>query len=120
MTSAQTTISNLQDRVADLEARLKAIQDEYNHFELPGVKLTNSQRTLVKMLFDAKGRPISRGHLYGALYALKPEADWPEDKIIGVFICRIRRQLRGTPWEIQTLFGVGYVLVEREAAGNAE
>lgn len=114
--TSENIIRNLQDRIAVLEDRLRIIKAEFELFELPGVKLTNSQRTIVKILFDAKGRPISRGHLYDALYALKPEADWAEDKIIDVFVSKIRQKLKGTQWEIVTVYGVGYSLVEREGA----
>ena len=109
-------IRNLKTHIATLEGRLEAIRAQYDLFELPGLeglKLTTSERLLCKILHDAGGRAVRRGHLYDALYGLKPEADWADDKIVDVFICKIRRRLKGSQWQISTVWGFGYSLERR-------
>lgn len=116
MPTAETKeINRLKDRIEALEMQLVAVRREFGEFEIPGIentKLTARQRVLCKLLHDARGRTVSRQTLYNAIYALMPQADWPHDKIIDVYICYIRRRLKGTRWEIRTVWGSGYSLHE--------
>ena len=112
------TVEQLEAKVEELQKQLDVIRTQYHHFTLPGIEwlhFTVSERMLVKLLFDAGEKPVGRSHLYDALYALKPEADWAEDKIIDVFICKIRRKLIGSPWTIATEYGTGYALKKKVA-----
>jgi DNA-binding response OmpR family regulator len=114
-------IEQLETKIEELEGRLSSIRADFEMFLLPGdegLKLTTSERMLCKLLHDANRRPVGRGHLYDALYSLKPEADWADEKIIDVFICKIRRKLVGSNWRIKTEWGVGYSLHKRGAVDN--
>lgn len=103
------------NRIFDLETRLAVLKKQFETFELPGLDLdrvTYSERAILKVLHDHKGSPVSVDHIYDALYALKPGADWPEIKIITVMISKLRRKMTQAPWEIKTVWGTGYLLRE--------
>lgn len=83
--------------------------------------LTRSERTIVECLVAAKGRPCSRNQIYNYLYASGPykSNDYPEVKIVDVFISKVRSVLdknnasieaAGQPSVVMTHFGIGYSL----------
>lgn len=69
---------------------------------------TSREAALLMTLAMFKGRVVSKGQLYDALYP-KEET---EPKIIDVFICKIRRKLleNGLPLEVLTDWGRGYAI----------
>ena len=71
------------------------------------VKTTEKEKTIVEMLFLRKGRAVSKDSIMETLYSLEEE---PVFKIVDVFICKIRKNIReygGDP-VILTEWGVGY------------
>lgn len=54
--------------------------------------LTPKQIDIIEILLSAYPKPVTTGDLYDGLYALRPECDWPEVKIIDVMICHARRR----------------------------
>src|SRR3990172_3185345 len=55
------------------------------------------------------GRLCTRGMFIEALY--EHEADWPDnDRIVDVYLSRVRRALQGTPLHITTVFRMGWRL----------
>ena len=118
----QRELETLRQTVADLTERLNVIAQDMLLFELPAIdstKLTPSERAVVKILHDHAGKPVDKRRLFSALYAARfSDRDQPGDKIIDVFICKVRRKLAGTGWEITTHWGMGYALNRTEAVDN--
>lgn len=118
----QRELETLRQTVADLTHRLELLTDPFVSFDLQGldsIGLTRHEAALVKILHDHVGKAITKERLHGAIYAMRvTDAEVPEPKIIDVFVCKIRRKLSGTPWEIKTNWGFGYSLHKREAAEN--
>ena len=72
--------------------------------------LTTKEYQMLELLAVRQGTPITKdmflGHLYGGM-------DEPDQKIIDVFICKLRRKLleaSGGKDYIETIWGRGYVL----------
>jgi DNA-binding response OmpR family regulator len=79
------------------------------------VRLTGSENAMVSMMMRAHGRPVRKdGGLISAICANRPEVDWPEIKIVDVYICKIRRKTRaiGLPEFIGTSWGQGYFIID--------
>ena len=80
--------------------------------------LTGKEYSILELLSLRKGTTLTKemflNHLYGGM-------DEPEQKIIDVFICKIRKKLSSATGEgnyIETVWGRGYVL--RDPHGPAE
>ena len=115
----QKEIQILRETNQDLADRLAALSADYQSFELPGADsqhFTARHRTILKILHDAGGKTVSKDRIFDALYAANySEKDLPGGKIVDVFICKIRRELKSTPWDIITDWGNGYSLKRRAA-----
>ncbi|MSP20223.1 MAG: response regulator transcription factor [Alphaproteobacteria bacterium] len=81
------------------------------------VHLTGKEYSVLELLALRKGTTLTKemflNHLYGGM-------DEPELKIIGVFVCKLRKKLAsatGGDHYIETVWGRGYVL--RDPAGQA-
>jgi two-component system cell cycle response regulator CtrA len=81
------------------------------------VALTNKEYHILELLALRQGTTVTKGMLLNHLYPVNDE-DRPDEKIINVFICKLRKKLRGvSPSDgpfIETLCGRGYVLREPE------
>jgi two-component system cell cycle response regulator CtrA len=75
----------------------------------PGLLLSKMEARLLHHLDLRDGKPCTKEALMAALYHSEP-GDWPEVKIIDVFVCNLRKKLKGTPFTIHTIWGVGYRL----------
>lgn len=73
------------------------------------------QAAIVEILFKRFGKAVSREAILEHVYCLLPN-DWPDIKIIDVFVCRLRKLLRDQecPLEIATKWGVGYILRRKD------
>lgn len=75
--------------------------------------LSGREAVIFGALFKARPRVAFRERLYQTYVALRPiEADWPDPKIIDVYICHLRRKLAAIGLAIETVHGDGYRLVE--------
>jgi two-component system cell cycle response regulator CtrA len=79
-----------------------------------GVYLTSKEHQMLELLGLRQGKTVSKeqflNHLYGGI-------EEPEQKIIDVFICKLRKKLSrasGGKHYIETIWGRGYVLREDE------
>lgn len=73
-------------------------------------KMTMREARLFLLLKRSPKMQASRENLLNRLYA--EEADEaPQIKIIDIFICKMRRKLKGSNWRIETVWGSGYKLV---------
>ena len=68
-------------------------------------RLTGKEAGLVGFLLT---RPLaSKADLMSALYSLRPDEP-PHEKIVDVFVCKVRKKLRPFGVEILTVWGQGY------------
>ena len=94
-------------RCGDLTLKLDQKRAEMGRRDLG---LTTKEYQMLELLAMRQGTPITKdmflGHLYGGM-------DEPDQKIIDVFICKLRRKLleaSGGKDYIETIWGRGYVL----------
>ena len=72
-----------------------------------GVNLTRTQRKFVNLLLAADG-VCTKEHLYDVLYTKQKYK--PDPKVLRELLCVIRRQLEPLGIEIETVFGIGYIM----------
>jgi len=91
-----------------------AVNLDTKNVEIDGqrVHLTGKEYKILELLSLRQGRALSKeqflNHLYGG-------TDEPEQKIIDVFICKLRKKLNnasGGKEYIETIWGRGYVMRE--------
>jgi two-component system cell cycle response regulator CtrA len=70
--------------------------------------LTKGENRLFQALKAKIGRTVSKGALLDALAFDKPNE--PQVKIIDVWVCKMRKKLIGSCWNIETVWGKGYRL----------
>lgn len=94
--------------------------DEESRTLDPGVPgkylhLTKAEAEMLSAILRAGGRRVSKeGGLYAAACGDRPEVDWPEMKIVDVYVCKLRKKLRAYYGEnvlIATQWGVGYYAI---------
>lgn len=71
--------------------------------------LTKQEAALFELLWDRPGRTLTKVQLLDNAYQLFA-GDGPTEKIIDVFICKIRKKLDGLGISIATDWGRGYRL----------
>lgn len=71
---------------------------------------TPREARLFLILKRAPNMQAGKEAILTRLYADQVD-DAPQLKIIDVFICKMRKKLEGTVWEIETIWGAGYKLV---------
>ena len=70
--------------------------------------LTPMEGRIMENLVAANGKLRHQGSIYDAVY-YDHIGDPPDLKIIDVYMCKIRKKLRGT-WDIENVWGQGYRL----------
>lgn len=80
--------------------------------------LTMTEFEMFRFMLERIGRVISKDSFLSRLYQLVD--DEPEAKIVDVFICKMRRKLRGTGVEIKNHWGRGYSLEVPPPQANEE
>ena len=115
-------IVELRAKVADLTFELNELKATYHDFKLPGaegIRFTPRERAVLKALHDRCGQVVTKEQLFARTYdSLFTDADLPDDNILAVFICKLRRKLRGSPWVIETRYGVGWFIRPAEGQEN--
>lgn len=71
------------------------------------LKLTRSEAAFLTVLADRAPRIVSKDALLQLLYADRPD-DAPSEKLIDVWVCKIRPKIAGTGCEIETIWGEGF------------
>lgn len=94
----------LRDRVTYLEDCLRELTTPCPADLPEGLRLTAQQQRVFGALQEA---------ILTAMCWDRPDADWPEVKIVDVVVCKIRARLREaeSPLRIETVWGQGYRLV---------
>jgi DNA-binding response OmpR family regulator len=99
----------LRDRIEELEGLLGL------NLMVPGdLKLSPILRKLLGLLL--KGRIISREFIFTALYAGRPESNWPDEQVITVQISKLRGRLKPHGIEITTHWGTGFSMSPEDIA----
>ncbi len=78
------------------------------------LKLTKRERQLFSGIYSVVPRPARTPFLMDYIYGLESEMEEPGDTILKVFMSRLRKALKTTRFEIETVWGVGYRLRERD------
>ncbi|MFV1484502.1 MULTISPECIES: winged helix-turn-helix domain-containing protein [unclassified Phaeobacter] len=91
-----------------LEEVAPAVSGDPSEIDDWGVDWTSSQRLIVSTLFAASPEAVPSERLWSLLYAARPGCDGPDEKIIGVYICKIRKRLPSEHGQIVTYWGRGY------------
>lgn len=72
--------------------------------------LTGQETRVFRALYEAKGRSLTKEAILNAIY--HGRIDTAEIKIVDVFICKIRKKIKGMGIEIETCWGSGYRVAE--------
>lgn len=91
-----------------LEEALPVAAGQPHEIDRWGVKFTPQQRLILSVLYDAAPEAVSTERLHGLLYASRPGDDGPEQKLVAVLICLIRRKLPAFRGRIVNHWGFGY------------
>lgn len=68
--------------------------------------LTKKEGRLMRALTERRDKIVPKNALLDAMYFDSGKEAFP--KIVDVLICKIRRKLIGSAWNIETVWGVGY------------
>ncbi len=87
------------------------IDEESNSIILDGkaIKAQRRIRQVVGLLIEKSPRIVSRGFMMDSLYGLETEEEEPAEKIIDVFIAHARKAIKGSDYEIDTIWGKGWL-----------
>ncbi len=99
-------IMALEDENEVLRQRLEEVTSTV--FAIPGV--TSKEMIILSTLYRREGI-VTKGALHSALYQLDP-GEGADEKIIDVFICKLRKKLSEFGIVIETAWGRGYSLTE--------
>lgn len=112
-----------KDRMKTISIGDFNVHPEMSYADIGGVrvKLTRKEYALIEVLAKAAGRPVSKAAIMSIIYGVEEEQ--PAEKIIDVFVCKIRRKIRemtGGHDYIKTVWGRGFAIEaqadEKEAA----
>ena len=84
------------------------------------LKLSARETSIFTHLALKAGKVVSKDSIFGAVYGM--QTDQPFDKVIDVYICKIRKKIKavtGGPEYIETVYGRGYKLAAPEASQEA-
>lgn len=82
------------------------------------LKVTSKEFSILELMALRKGKTLTKEHFLDHLYGGRDE---PEQKIIDVFICKLRKKIQrasGSGHGIQTVWGSGYMLTDPTAPNN--
>lgn len=87
-----------------------------SHHEIDeiGVHFTRLERRLLLALYEHSPNLLSHRSIGKAMYFDSPDGDYPGDKIVQIYVCKIRKKLPKSWGEICLEWGHGYRLVLNE------
>lgn len=97
-------------RIEELEERVASLEHTDEASWAPPIEwgLTGKEAQLVAGLL--KRDVATKMHLMNMLYGDKPDSDIAEEKIIDVFVCKVRKKLEPFGVKIETVWGQGYAI----------
>lgn len=93
----------LRDRVAQLEDMLGVTFDSPAFLEL-----SSSEGTIFGLLLAREA--VTKSLVMDAIYGDRPDSDLAEEKIVDVWVCKLRAKLEPWKLEIETNWGQGYFM----------
>lgn len=77
-----------------------------------GAKITRTEAKVLAYIVNAHPAIATPDKIVTAVYWDKPDVDWPDEKIIDVFVCKLRKKLKqsGSIYSLNTVWGVGYTV----------
>jgi DNA-binding response OmpR family regulator len=69
--------------------------------------LTGQEIRVADFLHTKRGKLVKHEQIMDVLYYDRID-EFPHRNIVAVLICRIRKKLDGSPWQIKTVWGVGF------------
>lgn len=114
MLDRRDAIARMQDEIAELRERVRLLEAALVGEWAPPTEwhLTRSESQVFRFLM--RRERASRQAICTALFALRPDKDQPCDKIVDVHICRLRRKLDPFGVKIETIWGQGFALRDRQ------
>lgn len=117
-TESATRIQTLEGKLAAmteerdfLQRELTIVRDEERVERVTSkLCLTRTEGKLLMALYARQGRCVTQGFLMDYLYGDRPGKDEPEQKIITVLVCKIRKKIGKEPEMIATHWGRGFTL----------
>jgi len=88
----------------DREAGIVVANGRFAHF-------TIQEFRIFETLYDSNGRVQSKEQLLRAIAPIVDEE--PEIKIVDVFVCKVRKKLKGLGIGIDTVWGRGYRIIRK-------
>lgn len=73
------------------------------------LKLPNKTMQVLSVLIDKSPRIVSRAFIMDALYGLYSSDEEPAEKIIDIFISRVRHEIKSSNYEVLTIWGKGWI-----------
>lgn len=103
----------LQDQVEHLRWAIEEITTPPPEFmasvaEL-GVHLTQGEGRMVGALMKHAGKPMTKEALLIAMAFDRHIDHLPDEKMVDVVVCKVRKKLQGSGFQIDTLWGQGYI-----------
>jgi len=117
--AATVPAGKLPAAVEELQEQLEYVTgtSQIEMMEVAGeLGLTQSEASLFLILRAAKGGLVSYDTLYTRLFCLRPESEWPDSKIIAVYIHKLRKKLK--TYTITTVWGTGVYLRKNNEEAN--
>lgn len=94
--------------LAVLEQWLPALHGMNHEVDGWGMCMTSMERLLLVLLVDASPNFVSRSMIMDCLYVTRSEDEVPFDKIVDVFVSKLRKKLPASRGVIVTVWGQGY------------
>lgn len=120
-TQARVMPVNVAQRFNELTHQIETLVRTYLEPAIadpvPGVHLTTSEGRILARLALQLGKTVHKNSLMDAVYFDKIEE--AHEKIIDVMICKMRRKILGSRFEVETVWGKGYRLKDAQHATAA-
>ena len=75
------------------------------------ITLTRRMSLVLGGIVKCSPRVASKAYLMDYVYGLETDNE-PDTKIVDIYVCKIRQQIKHTRFKIETVWGYGYKLVE--------
>lgn len=112
MTTLSQVIQERDQALAEVQYLKSTMADMLDYgFDCAGEdgKFTKSERLVLSILKAGEGKIVRRSAIYASMYSVRPDGELVIEKVIDVWICKIRRKLKRH--SIETIWGVGWRLI---------
>lgn len=77
-------------------------------------KFTRHQSIIADILYKNLGKVVPYGFIMNGLYFDRPD-DPPGIQVLKVRICHMRKKFQSSPYDIETVWGVGFRMVRKQS-----